>query len=111
MRIDVMIAPFATATKEEIQALRLVQATLLEFQGVLAIWPPDLTVELLNDRDVDERALGLRVSAAVVANVAKNGGEAHVVGDRITEGMKIDLDAWKAATPRTATHYRLTDLL
>ncbi len=104
MKLAVLIAPFATATAEETQAMRLVQANLLE-QGVVAIWPPDVMSPLLDDDDPEERHIGLLASQAIVRGVAQLGGEAHLIGERVTDGMKGDLVAWRRATPRTATHH------
>lgn len=109
MRIDVVIAPFATATTEEIQARKLLQANLLA-KGVVALWAPDVFAGLLDDSDPEERKLGLRGSAALVVMVARSGGFAHVIGQRITTGMRHDMTAWYRATPRTAVHHRLEDL-
>lgn len=106
MIVAVLIAPFATATREEQAAVRRVQRALLA-SGRIPVWFPDVMTPLLNDNDPEEREFAIRASEAFVRFVAGCGGEAHLVGDRMTAGMVRDLRAWSEATSRAPSRHRL----
>lgn len=109
MRLAILIAPFATATPDEREAVRVLQEHLIRV-GCVAIWPPDVLGPVLDDNDPDERRVALLASAVLVEAVARVGGEAHLIGKRCTEGMRSDLAVWRGATTATPTHHRLRDL-
>ena len=104
--IAVVIAPFATATTGEQAAIRRVQTALIR-TGRVPVFFPDVLTPLLNDGDQEEREVALRASEEFVRFVAAGGGEAHMVGDRITEGMKRDVAAWQAVTNKSISRHRL----
>ena len=104
--VAVLIAPFATATQQEQESVRRVQRVLIGL-GRIPVWFPDVLCPLLNDDDPEERAVALRASEEFVRFVAAGGGEAHVVGDRVTEGMDLDLKAWKFETNEPVTRHPL----
>ena len=106
MIVAVLIAPFATATQQEQEAVRRVQRVLIGL-GRIPVWFPDVLCPLLNDDDPEERAVALRASEAFVRFVAAGGGEAHVIGDRVTEGMARDLKAWEEATSKSCSRHPL----
>lgn len=106
MKLAVLIAPYATATEDELATLSLVQTELLG-EGIVPIFAPDVLRSVLDDDVPEERAVGLRASQTIVRWVAASGGEAHVIGDRVTEGMRLDLAAWREATSRAPLRHRV----
>ena len=106
MIVAVLIAPFATATPQEQGAVRRVQRVLIGL-GRIPVWFPDVLCPLLDDSNSEDRAFALCMSEEFVRFVAACGGEAHVIGDRVTEGMARDLKAWKDATSKSCSRHRL----
>lgn len=110
MSLAVVIAPYATATDRERAAIRALQCALAR-KGVVTIFLPDATAPYMDDEQQEQRQRGLSASEELVRLVAQGGGDVHILGDRITEGMRRDMDAWSKATPRTATFHRIGILL
>jgi len=109
--VVILVAPVATASPIERAAVDSALLRCLQAHWTpLALWR--CLGGVLSDSDPRERARALEASRAMIATLAESHARAWdcdearwsgppsthirllVVGDRITEGMAIDLDAW-----------------
>jgi hypothetical protein len=82
-------APWRTRTPEEEAATTAAIRWALKW-GWCPVWAPSLLAPFLEDEDPDQRAVALRCAVALLA--ACDG--VLVVGERRTDGMRYELEAW-----------------
>lgn len=90
-----LVAPWATRTPAEDEDRRRVARDLAR-DGLLPVFAPLLLDGLLSDAVPEQRRAALERSAALARTVAASGGACVVVGERRTEGMLLDLAAWRS---------------
>lgn len=96
-RIAILVAPFRDRTQGDERELAETKAALLQL-GFVPIFLPDTLRDVLDDWDTDRREMALACSADFVQACARLKESVIVqVGERITEGMRSDIKAWREA--------------
>lgn len=83
-------APFRTRTLEEARATHAAIARALEL-GWAPVFGPLLLRDFLSDANPNERAAAIECDLAILRAC----NAVLVVGDRVTEGMRHELEAWR----------------
>lgn len=97
MSLVLLIAPFQHATVNDVRTLEKVKRSLV-MEGRVPLFLPHAMAGVLDDENPDERPLALVLSRLFVTTLAQLPEvECLRIGDRITEGMEIDLQAWQDA--------------
>ena len=94
MSLVLLIAPWRERTPQSTARMETVKRELVQ-AGLCPLFLPHAIGDVLNDNDPDQRALALRLSRMFVATLATIPDcEAVQLGERLTEGMAIDVQAW-----------------
>lgn len=97
MSLVLLIAPHRYASDADRICLQSVKRMVAD-SGRVPLFLPDALEGILDDEHPDERPLALVLSRLFVTTLAQLPEvECWQVGDRITEGMAIDLQAWQDA--------------
>lgn len=95
MRVALLIAPFRDRTEKDIFLLKAAKARLVD-AGIVPVFLPDTLREVLSDSITDQRTVALSLSETWLGTLAMAPGVRAVqVGDRVTDGMRTDIAAWR----------------
>lgn len=97
MSLVLLIAPYRWSTDSDRLRLDMIKRELV-LEGKVPLFLPHAMAGILDDEHPDERPLALVLSRLFVTTLAQLPDvECWQVGDRITEGMAVDLQAWEDA--------------
>jgi hypothetical protein len=96
--LAVLVAPFRHRTADDVALLNKAKHALLA-TGCVPVFLPDTLRDVLDDHAPTQRDVALDASRAWVTMAAKMPGAILVVvGSSMSEGMRVDLDAWRAVS-------------
>lgn len=107
VRMFILCAPVRYATAAQLRERADVKRRILAAGGCPVFLPDSLT-GFLDDEDPGQRAIALACSESFVRSMARSHvtTEMVIVGNQVSAGMKLDIEAWLDETEKHAGERR-----
>lgn len=100
-RVCLIVGPWRTATEKEKEHLNRALMHLVALDWC-PVFLPYVLMHALDDERPAEREAAIECSRSFVMTLARDlTTECFVLGDRVTEGMGVDIATWRAARGET----------